>query len=141
MTLQITGLSKTYPNGVRALKDLSLTVGNNMFGLLGPNGAGKTTIVRILSTLILADSGEMRVAGHDVVGEPDEVRAAIGVTGQFSAVDELLSGKENLRLMADLNHLDRGAGRNRRAAAADLRRAGRSPPRGRACRPGLGRRR
>ncbi len=84
-----------------------------IFALLGPNGAGKTTIVRILSTLIQADSGAMRIAGHDVVADPDGVRALIGVTGQFSAVDNLLSGAENLHLMADLRHLGRSAGRRR----------------------------
>ena len=82
-----------------------------IFALLGPNGAGKTTMIRILSTLIPADAGRMRVAGHDVVREPDAVRAAIGVTGQFSAVDDLLTGMENMRLMADLNHLGRQPGR------------------------------
>src|SRR5262249_51873251 len=84
-----------------------------IFALLGRNGAGKTTMVRILSTLIPADSGTVRVAGHDVVEDPDGVRASIGVTGQFSAVDELLTGRENLQLMADLNHLGRVAGRAR----------------------------
>ncbi len=81
--------------------------------LLGPNGAGKTTMVRILSTLIPADSGSMQIAGHDVVTDPDEVRAVIGVTGQFSAVDSLLTGAENLQLMADLRHLGRDGGRRR----------------------------
>ncbi len=81
--------------------------------LLGPNGAGKTTMVRILSTLIPADSGSMHIAGHDVVSDPDGVRAVIGVTGQFSAVDNLLTGAENLQLMADLRHLGRDAGRRR----------------------------
>ena len=81
--------------------------------LLGPNGAGKTTMVRILSTLIPADSGSMQIAGHDVVTDPDGVRALIGVTGQFSAVDNLLTGAENLRLMADLRHLGRDAGQRR----------------------------
>ena len=73
--------------------------------LLGPNGAGKTTMVRILSTLLAPDDGEARVAGFDVRGEPDGVRRSIGVTGQFSAIDELLTDRENLRLMADLAHL------------------------------------
>jgi ABC-2 type transport system ATP-binding protein len=98
--------------------------------LLGPNGAGKTTIVRILSTLIAADSGRMRVAGHDVVTEPDGVRASIGVTGQFSAVDDLFTGEENLRLMADLNHLGRAEGRRRVSellGAFDLLDAARKP--------------
>jgi ABC-2 type transport system ATP-binding protein len=82
-----------------------------ILALLGPNGAGKTTMVRILSTLIPADSGSMRIAGHDVVTDPDGVRAVIGVTGQFSAVDNLLTGAENLQLMADLRHLGREAAR------------------------------
>ena len=104
-----------------------------IFALLGPNGAGKTTIVRILSTLIAADAGEVTVAGHDVRADPDGVRAAIGVTGQFSAVDDLLTGEENLQLMADLNHLGR-AGRRRRwpscsnASIWSTRRAGRLRP-------------
>ncbi|MGH9130822.1 MAG: ATP-binding cassette domain-containing protein [Acidimicrobiales bacterium] len=84
-----------------------------ILALLGPNGAGKTTMVRILSTLIKADSGSMQIAGHDVVADPDAVRAVIGVTGQFSAVDNLLTGAENLRLMADLRHLGRAAGQRR----------------------------
>jgi ABC-2 type transport system ATP-binding protein len=84
-----------------------------IFALLGPNGAGKTTIVRILTTLIGADAGDVRVAGHDLRANPDGVRAAIGVTGQFSALDDLLTGEENLQLMADLNRLGRVAGRRR----------------------------
>ena len=84
-----------------------------ILALLGPNGAGKTTMVRILSTLIPGDSGSMRIAGHDVVTDPDGVRAVIGVTGQFSAVDNLLTGAENLQMIADLRHLGREAGRRR----------------------------
>ena len=76
-----------------------------MFALLGPNGAGKTTIVRILATLLEQDHGGVWVAGHDVAREADAVRDAIGMTGQFAAVDELLTGRENLALMADLHHL------------------------------------
>lgn len=96
------------------LDRVSLSVeGGTIFALLGPNGAGKTTLVRILSTLIGADSGSMRIAGHDVVSDPDRVRAVIGVTGQFSAVDNLLTGTENLQMMADLRHLDREDGRRR----------------------------
>ena len=109
----VTGLTKSFGE-TAVLDDVRFTVAEGtIFALLGPNGAGKTTIVRILSTLIAADSGEVRVAGHDVSSAPDAVRAAIGVTGQFSAVDELLTGEENLRLMADLNHLGRAAGRSR----------------------------
>jgi ABC-2 type transport system ATP-binding protein len=101
--------------GAHAVLDkVSLTVAEGtIFSLLGPNGAGKTTLVRILSTLITADSGSMRIAGHDVVTDPDGVRAVIGVTGQFSAVDNLLTGTENLRLMTDLRHLGRQAGQRR----------------------------
>ncbi|MGZ4321454.1 MAG: ATP-binding cassette domain-containing protein [Solirubrobacteraceae bacterium] len=85
----------------------------SVFALLGPNGAGKTTMVRILATLLEADHGTIRVAGHDVTREADAVRAAIGVTGQFSAVDDLLTGRENLALMGDLHHLSRPAARER----------------------------
>lgn len=99
---------------VRVLERVDLSVPEGaIFALLGPNGAGKTTIVRILSTLITADAGESRVAGHDVMRDADAVRAVIGVTGQFSALDELFTGEENLRLMADLNHLRPARGRGR----------------------------
>ncbi|MGW2374673.1 ATP-binding cassette domain-containing protein [Kitasatospora sp. NPDC001683] len=107
------GLTKSY--GDKAVLrgiDLSIPAGT-VFALLGPNGAGKTTTVEILSTLIPADGGSVRVAGHDVVREADGVRKAIGVTGQFSAVDNLLTAEENLLLMADLNHLRRREGRRR----------------------------
>ncbi|WHM40298.1 ATP-binding cassette domain-containing protein [Streptomyces sp. BPTC-684] len=92
--------------------DLSITEGT-VFALLGPNGAGKTTTVEILSTLLTPDAGEARVAGRDLLREADGVRAAIGVTGQFSAVDHLLTAEENLILMADLHHLSRREGRAR----------------------------
>jgi ABC-2 type transport system ATP-binding protein len=108
-----TGIRKAFGETV-VLDDVDLTVAErSIFALLGPNGAGKTTMIRILSTLISADAGSALVAGHDVAGDPNAVRSAIGVTGQFSAVDELLSGLENMRLMADLNHLGRQAGRER----------------------------
>jgi ABC-2 type transport system ATP-binding protein len=114
--ISVTGLRKSFGDKV-VLDDIDLTVApGTIFSLLGPNGAGKTTVVRILSTLIPADRGDLRVAGHDLATEPDAVRAAIGVTGQFSAVDNLLTGEENLLLMADLHHLGRGAGRQRVAA-------------------------
>src|SRR5258706_15340973 len=109
--------------------DLTAAEGT-IFSLLGPNGAGKTTMVRILSTLIPADGGDIRVGGHDVVTDPDAVRALIGVTGQFSAVDNYLTGEENLRLMADLRHLGRAAGRRRIAELLepfDLNGAARKP--------------
>jgi ABC-2 type transport system ATP-binding protein len=96
------------------LDGIDLTVDEGtIFSLLGPNGAGKTTMVNILSTLISIGGGEVRVAGHDPVLQADAVRAAIGVTGQFSAVDKLLTGEENLLLMADLHRLGRKAGRRR----------------------------
>jgi ABC-2 type transport system ATP-binding protein len=117
--VEVSRLSKSFGETV-VLDDIDLTVAEGtIFALLGPNGAGKTTMVRILSTLIRADSGQVRVAGHDVLGDTDGVRAAIGVTGQFSAVDDLFTGEENLRLMADLNHLGRTAGRRRVAELLD----------------------
>jgi len=110
-----TGLRKSFGDHV-VLDGIDLHVPEGtIFSLLGPNGAGKTTTVQILSTLIGADGGELRVAGHDVTRDPDSVRAAIGVTGQFSAVDNLLTGQENLILMADLHHLGRAEGRRRAA--------------------------
>jgi ABC-2 type transport system ATP-binding protein len=84
-----------------------------VFALLGPNGAGKTTIVHILSTLVAPDAGTVTIAGHDLARDPNGIRAAIGLTGQFAAVDGLLTGEENLRLMADLRHLGARAGRRR----------------------------
>jgi ABC-2 type transport system ATP-binding protein len=113
--LEATGLRKSFGDTV-ALDGIDLHVAEGtVFALLGPNGAGKTTTVQILSTLLGADAGEVRIAGHDPSREPDAVRAAIGVTGQFSAVDGLLTGEENLALMADLCHLDRAEGRRRTA--------------------------
>ncbi len=107
------GLRKAFGEHV-VLEGVDLTVEEGtIYALLGPNGAGKTTIVRILSTLIGADAGTALVAGHDVGDDPDAVRATIGVTGQFSAVDNLLTGRENLILMADLHHLGRVQGRRR----------------------------
>ncbi|MBO0832446.1 MAG: ATP-binding cassette domain-containing protein, partial [Actinobacteria bacterium] len=106
-------VSKSFGEHV-VLDGVDLTVAEgSIFSLLGPNGAGKTTMVRILSTLIRADGGDIRVGGHDVATDPDAVRGLIGVTGQFSAVDNYLTGEENLRLMADLRHLGRAAGRRR----------------------------
>jgi ABC-2 type transport system ATP-binding protein len=116
MMIETRGLRKSFGNHV-VLDSIDLHVAaGTIFALLGPNGAGKTTTVQILSTLISADGGEARVAGHDLAREPDAVRAAIGVTGQFSAVDNLLTGEENLLLMADLHHLSRSEGRKRAPA-------------------------
>ncbi|WP_328675194.1 ATP-binding cassette domain-containing protein [Streptomyces sp. NBC_00343] len=97
---------KTVLDGI----DLRIPAGS-VFALLGPNGAGKTTAVNILSTLISANGGQAQVAGHDVATAPQAVRAAIGVTGQFSAVDGLITGEENMLLMADLHHLSKEEGR------------------------------
>lgn len=113
MMIEIQGLSKSFGKH-KVLDGLHLNVEKGtIFALLGPNGAGKTTMIQILSTLIPADSGKALVAGHDVAREPGAVRAAIGVTGQFSAVDSMLTGEENLLLMADLYHLGRSKGRQR----------------------------
>jgi ABC-2 type transport system ATP-binding protein len=113
--IAVRGLRKSYGDKV-VLDGIDLSVAEGTtFSLLGPNGAGKTTMVQILSTLISAGGGDVRVAGHDPAREPDAVRAAIGVTGQFSAVDKLLTGEENLLLMADLHHLGRREGRRRAA--------------------------
>jgi ABC-2 type transport system ATP-binding protein len=117
--ISVTGLQKSFGDKV-VLDGIDLTVQEGtIFALLGPNGAGKTTTVHILSTLIPADGGQAQVAGHDVAAAADSVRAAIGVTGQFSAVDNLLTGEENLLLMADLHHLGRTEGRRRAAALLD----------------------
>jgi ABC-2 type transport system ATP-binding protein len=113
--LKATGLRKSFGEKT-ALDGIDLNVAEgSIFALLGPNGAGKTTTVQILSTLIGADGGDASVGGHDVAREPDAVRDVIGVTGQFSAVDSLLTGEENLRLMADLRHLERSEGQRRTA--------------------------
>ncbi|MBO0889824.1 MAG: ATP-binding cassette domain-containing protein [Acidothermales bacterium] len=111
--ISITGLRKSFGDKV-VLDGVDLAVPEGtIFSLLGPNGAGKTTTVHILSTLLPFDAGDIRVAGRDVRREPDAVRAAIGVTGQFAAVDRFLTGEENLLLMARLHHLGRGEGRRR----------------------------
>jgi ABC-2 type transport system ATP-binding protein len=106
-------LRKSYGTQV-VLDSINLSVSpGTVFALLGPNGAGKTTTIHILSTLIPADGGEALVAGHDVASEPDAVRTVIGLTGQFSAIDEQFTGEENLRLIADLRHLGRAESRRR----------------------------
>ena len=99
------GLVKHFGD-VHALDGIDLTVERGqVVGLLGPNGAGKTTTVRILSTLLKPTAGRAEVAGFDVVRQPDQVRRAIGLTGQYAAVDEYLTGRENLRMFGDLYHL------------------------------------
>ncbi|MFZ9841177.1 MAG: ATP-binding cassette domain-containing protein [Candidatus Nanopelagicales bacterium] len=121
MTKAITAteLVKTYPKGkVRALDGLSLTVDEGtVLGVLGPNGAGKTTCVRVLSTLLKPDSGGAMVAGVDVIKHPDQVRRLIGLSGQYAAVDESLTGWDNLVMFGRLYHLSHSAAKQR---ASDL---------------------
>jgi ABC-2 type transport system ATP-binding protein len=119
LAIAANGLRKSYGDKT-VLDGVHLTVPEGtIFSLLGPNGAGKTTAVKILSTLISPDpaSGEIHVGGHDLAADPQAVRAAIGVTGQFSAVDGLITGEENMLLMADLHHLSKREGRR---VAAEL---------------------
>jgi ABC-type multidrug transport system ATPase subunit len=100
MTLQITGLSKTYPNGVRALKDLSLTVGNNMFGLLGPNGAGKSSLMRTIATLQDPDAGSIDLDGLNVLTQKNEVRKILGYLPQEFGVYPKISALDMLHHLA-----------------------------------------
>ena len=113
LAIHAVGLRKLYGTQV-VLDGIDIQVAEGtVYALLGPNGAGKTTTVHILSTLIAADGGEARIGGHDVAREADAVRALIGLTGQFSAVDGLFTGRENLQLIADLRHLGKREGRRR----------------------------
>jgi ABC-2 type transport system ATP-binding protein len=119
LAIAANGLRKSYGDKV-VLDGVDLAVPEGtVFSLLGPNGAGKTTVVKILSTLVSADpgTGGISIGGHDLAADPRAVRAAIGVTGQFSAVDGLITGEENMLLMADLHHLPRREGRR---TAAEL---------------------
>ena len=103
--ITLEGVRKQF-GSVTALDGIDLAVpAGTVFGLLGPNGAGKTTAVRVLTTIIPPDTGRASVLGHDVVREADAVRASIGLAGQFAAVDENLTGSENLRLVGKLTHL------------------------------------
>ena len=107
------GLRKSYGT-VEALRGVDLRAETGtVLGLLGPNGAGKTTAVRILTTLLPPDSGAARVAGYDVVREAAALRAHIGLAGQYAAVDENLSGFENLEMVGRLYHLGRADARRR----------------------------
>lgn len=104
-SIQVTGLHKSYRN-LHVLKGVDLEVEKgSIFALLGSNGSGKTTMIRILSTLLPPDSGQVMVNGHDVVAQPGLVRQSISLTGQFAAVDEILTGRENLIMIARLRHL------------------------------------
>src|SRR5512147_63690 len=113
--IQVNGLEKSYKE-LQVLKGVDLEVEKgSIFALLGSNGAGKTTIVKILTTLLRHDSGTAAVNGYDVASKPDNVRQSISLTGQFAAVDEILTGRENLIMIARLRHL-----KNPRQAADDL---------------------
>jgi ABC-2 type transport system ATP-binding protein len=106
--IEVSGLRKSFGPTV-ALDGVDLVAdAGRVLGLLGPNGAGKTTLVRILATLLSPDAGTARVAGYDVARQPDRVRGLVGLTGQFAAVDDLLSGRENLEMVAELCHFGRG---------------------------------
>ena len=128
--ITVRGLRKSFKDKVvLAGIDLDIAAGT-VFSLLGPNGAGKTTAVRILSTLTKPDAGQAWIGGHELAAEPDAVRAAIGVTGQFAAVDGLLTGFENLALMGDLHHLGKRESRRRATELLekfDLAEAARKP--------------
>ncbi len=116
VAIQLEDLRKTFGHTVKALDGVSFGVETGaIFGLLGPNGAGKTTVVRILTTVLRADSGSARVLGHDVVKESDAVRRLIGLAGQFAAVDENLTGAENLWMVGRLNHMPKPLLRDRAA--------------------------
>ena len=109
-SIEAEGLEKTFTgkHTVRALDGVSFKVEEGtVFGLLGPNGSGKTTAVRILTTILKPDAGHARVLGHDVEKKAGLVRSLIGLAGQYAAVDENLTGRENLRMVGNLNHLDR----------------------------------
>jgi ABC-2 type transport system ATP-binding protein len=119
LAIEATGLRKRY-GSIEALRGVDLAVASGtVFGLLGPNGAGKTTAVRILTTLLKPDEGSARVAGLDVVEDGARLRARIGVAGQYAAVDENLTGFENLEMVGRLYHLGRGASRERASELLD----------------------
>jgi ABC-2 type transport system ATP-binding protein len=130
------GLRKRYGD-TRALDGLDLAVPEGtVCGLLGPNGAGKTTAVRILTTLLRPDGGRARVAGFDVAGQPGQVRRRIGLVGQHAAVDEVLSGRQNLEMFGRLYHLGAAAARRRADELLDrfgLGEAGARPAGGYSC--------
>ncbi len=114
LAIEVENLQKTFGGTVKALDGVSFAVETGtIFGLLGPNGAGKTTAVRILTTVLNADGGSARVLGHDVVAEPQVVRQLIGLAGQFAAVDENLTGSENLWMVGRLNHMSKPSVRSR----------------------------
>lgn len=119
LSVEVHNLHKSYGK-LEVLKGVSLKVPKGtVLALLGPNGAGKTTTVKVLATLLRPDAGDARVNGYDVVAEPQAVRAGIGLTGQFAAVDEYLTGRENIRLVGRLYHLDSGVVEQRTSKLLD----------------------
>jgi oleandomycin transport system ATP-binding protein len=118
-TIEVAGLVKSFDE-TRALDGVDLSVpAGSILGLLGPNGAGKTTLVRVLATLLRPDAGSGRVGGHDVVLESEAVRAQLGLTGQFAAVDDDLTGRENLEFIGRLSQLSRSEARSRASELLD----------------------
>jgi ABC-2 type transport system ATP-binding protein len=118
--IEVESLVKVFKGGVRALDGLSLAVeAGSVYGLLGPNGAGKTTLIRVLATLLPADGGRARVAGVDVRADPGRVRASIGLAGQYAAVDDHLTGRENVEMIGRLYGLPRHQVRRRAAEVLD----------------------
>ena len=124
--LTATGLRKSFGDNV-VLDGIDLDIAEGtVFSLLGPNGAGKTTAIQIFSTLLHPDGGEVHIGGFDLSRQPGKVRSVIGVTGQFSAVGNLLTGTENLMLLADLHHIERRSARRRIEELLDRFDAGRA---------------
>src|SRR5690625_1255246 len=114
--VQVDTVSKTFSGGVRALNNLTMSVQpGTVHGLLGPNGAGKTTLIGVLTTLLTIDDGRACIAGHDVGTDPAAVRSVIGLAGQYAAVDDYLTGRENVEMIGRLYGL-RPAESRRRAA-------------------------
>ncbi|MGH8926190.1 MAG: ATP-binding cassette domain-containing protein [Acidimicrobiia bacterium] len=119
-SIEVSALTKTFGRGVRALEGVTLSVGRGViYGLLGPNGAGKTTLIRVLATLLRPDGGTARVGGFDVRTQPDAVRTVIGLAGQYAAVDEFLTGRENVEMVGRLYGLGRREANSRSGAVLE----------------------
>ena len=130
LAIEATGLEKSFGD-VKAVDGVDLAVARgSVYGVLGPNGAGKTTTIRMLATLMRPDAGEARVLGHDIVREADKVRSLVSLTGQLASVDEDLTGRENLILLARLLGFDRNAARGSARRSCWRRSASRRPAAG-----------